>query len=193
MLVGRAEYTLYHDTIASASVGASALHASLYNDDTSLYGSKQQEALHFIGTYGPWLTRAVVTRIDINPRNPGRRNGLITMGSFDGSYNVATKGWSVSGELAYKFTPNSGPFTEIVSYLNYSAYYKDRSDFRDSERYILGAALTVREVKGLYIYSEFRFGRNDPYTGIGNYGQGTGSGGTNRWATTYLTNIGYYF
>lgn len=81
----------------------------------------------------------------------------------------------------------------MVPYLNYSTFLKDRTAFRDSERFILGAALTVRDIAGLYIYPEVRFGRNDPYTGAGQYLTGLGPGGDGRWKTTLFTSIGCYF
>lgn len=191
MLVGRVEYTPYRTEAASITLGASVWHSRIRNIDTRRDGTKQQEALHAIATYGPWTVRAIGMRQDIDPRNPGRRD-LVTLGSFDGSYTVATKGTFVSGELAYKI-PEVGPFSAVVPYLNYSTFLKDKAAFRNSERVILGAALTVRDVAGLFLYPEIRFGRNDPYTGAGQYLTGLGPGGDDRWKTTVFTSIGYYF
>ncbi|UMY16767.1 hypothetical protein MMB17_19145 [Methylobacterium organophilum] len=193
MLVGRGEYTFFRNEAVTATVGASIWHSSIYNYDTGTYGSKQQEALHFVGTYGPWTLRAIGARVDIDPRNPGGRNSLITIGSYDGSYNLATKAFFFSGDLSYKFTPTVGPFTEIVPYFNYSAYYKDQRAYRDTERYIVGSAWTIRNISGLYVYTEMRIGRNDPYTGAGQYTQGLAAGGDNKFKKSFYVNIGYYF
>ncbi|MEH3117523.1 MAG: hypothetical protein PGN25_07925 [Methylorubrum populi] len=193
MLVGRGEYTFFNSGDATATVGASILRSSIYNYDTQEYGSKQQEALHLVGTYGPWTLRTLGARIDIDPRNPGGANSLISVGGYDGSYNLATKGWFVSGDLSYKLSPEHGPFSELTPYVNYSALYKDRADFRDTERYMVGCVWVLREIPEIYIYTEARFGRNDPYTGAGQYAQGLGAGGDNKFKTSFYTNIGYYF
>ncbi|MEH3118215.1 MAG: hypothetical protein PGN25_11675 [Methylorubrum populi] len=193
MLVGRGEYTFYREADVTATIGASIWHSSVYNYNTAQFGTTQKEAIHFVGTYGPWTFRALGARIDIDPKNPGGRNSLITIGGYDGSYNVAAKGFFFSGDLAYKFTPGIGPFSEIVPYVNYSAYYKDKVDYKDSERYIVGSAWTLRDISSVYVYTEIRFGRNDPYTGSGQYTQGLGAGGDNRYKTSFHMNIGYYF
>lgn len=193
MLVGRGEYTVYRDNVSNVMFGASALWSEIHNDDTGDVGHKWQEAVHMKATRGPWTVQGVATRLDIDAKNPLGQNDLITMGSFDGSYNVATKGWIVSGEVSYSFKPAFGEISEIMPYLNYSAFYKDKNAFKNSERYILGAAISVRKIPGLAIYPELRVGKNDPYTGFGQYGQGLGAGGDDRWKSTILTNVGYYF
>lgn len=193
ILVARGEYTVYRDALMSATFGASVWHSSLYNYDTRHYGSKQLEALHFVGTYGPWTFKTIGTRIDIDPRNPGGRNSLITVGAYDATYNMATKGFFWSADLAYKLALDTGPFTAIVPFVDYARYFKDRADFRDSERYIVGTSFDFRWVKGLNVSAEMRIGRNDPFTGAGQFTQSLGAGGDNKYKKAFYVNIGYYF
>ncbi len=81
-----------------------------------------------------------------------------------------------------------GPVSGITPYLNYSVFTKDKSGFKDSQRVIAGAHFSAGP---LYIYTEMRWGRNDPYTG--DYTNGAAAGGDDRWKKVFYANIGYYF
>lgn len=191
MFVGRVEYFFVKNDLASLALGASIWHSDIYNFDTRQTGSKQLEGLHLNATYGPWGFKAIYVRQDIDPKNP-IRNDLVTIGGYDASYNMATHGNFISGEVSYKIPEDIGPFN-VVPYLNYSAYFKDRSNFKNSERFILGAAWTLKADPNLVIYSEGVFGRNDPYVGAGQFLNGLAKGGDNKWKAAFIVNIGYYF
>ncbi|UMY16723.1 hypothetical protein MMB17_18895 [Methylobacterium organophilum] len=191
MFVGRAEYFFVKNDLASLALGASLWHSDIYNFDTRQTGSKQLESVHLNATYGAWGFKAVYVRQDIDPRNP-IRNDLLTVGGFDVSYNMATRGNFVSADISYKVADPIGPFT-IVPYLNYSAYFKDRADFKTSERYTLGTIWTLTADPSLVIYTEGLFGRNDPYVGAGQYTSGLAMGGDSKWKKAFFVNIGYYF
>jgi hypothetical protein len=193
MLVARGEYLVFKTDTIGATIGGSVEHSWIYNYDTQETGSKQQEAIHFLGTYGGWALRAIAVRTDIDPRNPNGLDQTITINGYDASYNMATKGWTVSGELTYTWDPDKGPFSEIQPYVNYSNYLKDNGAFQDTERYIFGGVLTLRSISSVYIYPEFRLARNDPYTGAFSFSQGLAAGGDNRWDKAFTANVGYYF
>lgn len=191
MFIGRAEYFVVKNDFASLAFGASIWHSDLYNFDTRRTGTKQLEGVHALATYGPWGFKGIYIRQDIDARNP-IRNDLVTVGGFDFSYNMATRGNFVSGEVTYKIADPIGPFT-AVPYFGYSAYYKDKPGFRTSERFILGSAWTLTADPNLVIYTEGVFGRNDPFVGAGQFANGLAMGGDNRWKTRFIMNIGYYF
>lgn len=76
----------------------------------------------------------------------------------------------------------------ITRYLNYSVVTKDKSGYKDSQRIIAGAHFSAGP---LFVYTEMRWGRNDPYTG--DYVSGTTAGGEDKWKKAFYANIGYYF
>ena len=191
MFIGRAEYFVIKNDVTSLAFGASIWHSELYNFDTRQTGTKQLEGLHVLGTHGPWGFKGIYIRQDIAPKNP-IRNDFVTVGGFDFSYNMAARGHFVSAEVTYKVADPIGPFT-VVPYLGYSAYFKDKSRFQDSERFILGGAWTLTADPNLVIYTEGVIGRNDPYVGAGQFANGLGIGGDNRWKSRFIMNIGYYF
>lgn len=191
MFIGRAEYFVLKNDDASLALGASIWHSDIYNFDTRQTGTKQLGGVHALGTYDAWSFKAIYIRQDIDPRNPFR-NDLVTVGGFDFSYNLAARGNFVSAEVTYKVPDPIGPFT-VVPFVGYSAFYKDKADFRASERFILGGAWTLMADPNLIIYTEAAIGRNDPYVGVGEFNNGLAQGGENRFKSRFIMNIGYYF
>lgn len=193
MFIARAEYTLFKNDVMSAAVGGSLWFSSIYNYDTERYGTKKQAAVHFVGTYTDWTLMAIAARMDIDPQNPNGKNDTISLGYFDGSYNMATHGFFLSSELSYKYKPTGTFFSEIQPYFNYATFLKDQDGFYDSTRAVAGVAWTMRDLKNVYVYTEFRFGKNDPYTGAFQRTQGLGSGGDNEWKSSGSLILMWYF
>ncbi len=73
-------------------LGASVLTSTLYNQDTHRDGRRNEFALHYSGTKGPWGVKLQYTRQVMSPKNPDADNQAITMGGYDGTYNMATRG-----------------------------------------------------------------------------------------------------
>ncbi|WP_068639345.1 hypothetical protein [Thauera butanivorans] len=189
MMVGRLAYTLQHGEEANSELGISALHSTLHNYDTGRDGRRKAYALHYGGSHGALRVLAEAGRQKMTPRNPSATgNDTITFGAYDGSFNVAAKGNFYSGEVSYALPGSYGPVSGITPYLNYSVFTKDKSGFKDSQRVIAGAHFSAGP---LYIYTEMRWGRNDPYTG--DYTNGAAAGGDDRWKKVFYANIGYYF
>lgn len=191
IVVGRAEYYVVKNAKASLVVGADVWHSQVLNFDTHLTGSKQLEGAHLNGVYGNWNLRVVAARQDIYAKN-AITNDYITIGGFDASYNMATHGTVLTTELNYKIPGGAGPF-DVMPYVDYNAYYKDNPTFKDTQRYILGAAWTYKRDPKLLIYTEGIFGRNDPYVGAGQFESGLAQGGDDKWKREIIVNIGYYF
>jgi hypothetical protein len=145
--------------------------------------------LHYGGKFGSLGVLAEIGKQNMSPRNPSAvGNDTVTFGAYDGSFNVASKGNFYSAEVNYALPWVFGPVKDINPYLNYSLFTKDKSGFKDSQRVIAGASFSAGP---LFIYTEMRWGKNDPYTG--DYVSGAAAGGEDKWKKAFYANIGYYF
>jgi hypothetical protein len=189
LLVGRLAYKFEHGESASSELGVSALHSSLRNEDTGEDGTRKAYALHYGGKFGAMGVLAEAGGQSMSPRNPSAvGNDTVTFGAYDGSFNVASKGNFYSAEVNYALPWTLGPVRNITPYFNYSLFTKDKADFEDSHRVIAGAHFSAGP---LFIYTEMRWGKNDPYTG--DYAQGAAAGGEDKWKRAFYANVGYYF
>lgn len=189
LLVGRVGYALQDSDSARSELGISALRSSLDNLDTDGKGQRKAYAAHYAGKFGAFGVLAEAGRQSMSPRNPASvGNATVSFGAFDGSFNVASKGSFHSTELSYLLPGSLGPVNSITPYLNYSVFTKDQAGFKDSRRFIAGAHFNAGP---LFIYTEMRWGKNDPYTG--DYANGAGAGGDDVWKKVFYANIGYYF
>jgi len=175
----------------TSEVGVSGLSSSLENRDTNKDGRRNAMAVHYLGKNGPWGVQLQAARQQMSPRNPGT-DELVTLGGYDGTYNVASRGNLYVADLSYDIT---GKFlfdqvSGVKLYANYSAFDKSASGFKTSERMILGSAFAVSQ---LWVATEWMFGKNDPYIGGSSYAQSLGAGGTDHWENQVYVNIGYYF
>ncbi|MDD2989134.1 MAG: hypothetical protein PHI64_09250 [Zoogloea sp.] len=189
VMVGRLGYALPAAEGSTSELGISALRSTLHNADTDADGRRTAYAAHYAGKFGAFGLLAEAGRQSMTPRNPAAvGNGTVSFGAFDGSFNVASKGNFYSAELSYLLPVRLGPVSNITPYFNYSAFTKDKAGYKDSQRVIAGAHFSAGP---LFIYTEMRWGRNDPYTG--DYANGAGVGGDDVWKKTFYANIGYYF
>ncbi len=187
--VARAAYTFAHSEHSSSEVGLSAMHSTLRNRDTREDGERDAYALHYLGKFDRFGVMAEVARQDMAPRNPvAVGEDTVTFGAFDGSFNVASKGTVYSVDLSYAVDWKWRFISDVKPYVNYSIYAKDKSGFEDSERLLAGVQFAAGP---LYIYTEYRLGRNDPYTG--DFTQGAAAGGDDEWKRSLYMNVGYYF
>jgi hypothetical protein len=174
-----------------SEVGVSGLTSTLENKDTHNDGRRNAVAVHYIGKNGPWGVQLQAARQQMSPRNPGT-DELVTLGGYDGTFNVASRGNLYVADLSYDvagkyiFDQVSG----VKLYANYSAFDKSADDFKTSQRMILGTSFSVSK---LWIATEWLFGKNDPYIGGSSYTQSLGAGGTNQWENQLYMNVGYYF
>jgi hypothetical protein len=189
LFVGRVAYKFEHGQDASSELGISALRSTLHNEDTDDDGTRKAYAVHYGGKFGALGILAEAGLQNMSPRNPSVvGNDTVTFGAYDGSFNVASKSKFYSAEVNYALPWTVGPVSGITPYLNYSVVTKDKSGFKDSQRVIAGAHFSAGP---LFIYTEMRWGRNDPYTG--DYVSGAAAGGEDKWKKAFYANIGYYF
>ena len=172
-------------------VGFSLLTSSLYNDDTRRYGRRNAYAVHYSTQKNGWAAKLQYARQQMAPRNPHGEQAT-TVGGYDGTLNLATRGNFYTGDLSYAFANGhlGGWAEDLTFYSSYSLYEKSNPAFRNSQRFILGTSFSL---KPLSIYLEWLNGRNDPYIGGSSYTQSLAAGGINRWRNQLYMNIGYYF
>ncbi|TRZ56328.1 MAG: hypothetical protein D4S02_15875 [Rhodocyclaceae bacterium] len=192
MLIGRGAYTIAHSATMTSEFGLSGWYSSIHNFDTHQDGGLKRLAEHFTGRYGSWQITLLAARQDISAKNPAD-DRILTVGGLSGSYNMAAKGNLYSADVIYNTLGAIGPVTNIAPYLSYSAFLKDESSFKTSQRLIPGIGFTIAQLPGVYAYVELLVGKNDPYVGAGQYVNGVGAGASNQWKKALYANIGYYF
>lgn len=173
-------------------LGASALTSELQNRDTGDDGRRNAVGIHMMSSKGPWTTGLMAARQQMSPRNPGNSD-FVTLGGYDSSYNVASRGNLLVADLNYDI---GGKYlgdwvNSIKLYGNYSAFLKSGNGYGDSQRYIAGFSFMVGN--HVFIATEWVFGKNDPYVGGSSYTQSLAAGGTDHWENQALSNIGFYF
>jgi hypothetical protein len=172
--------------------GVSVLTSTLYNRDTHLDGRRNEFALHYMGRHGSWGVKLQYTRQDMSPKNPRGTNQVITVGGYDGTYNMATRGNLYLADVSYS-VPGTylwGLIKDVTPYLSYGLYDKTDPQFHDTQRWIAGTSFSL---SFLSIYVEWREGRNDPYLGGSSYTQSLAAGGINSWKGQLFMSIGWYF
>lgn len=175
----------------ASEVGVSGLTSTLKNNDTHSDGRRNAMAVHYLGKNGPWGLQLQAARQQMSPRNPGT-DELVTLGGYDGTFNVASRGNLYVADLSYdvggKYLLDQ--ISGVKLYANYSAFDKSASAYKTSQRMILGSSFSLSK---LWIATEWLFGKNDPYIGGSSYAQSLGAGGSNQWENQVYVNIGYYF
>ncbi|KPG96002.1 hypothetical protein AEQ67_18910 [Pseudomonas sp. RIT-PI-q] len=174
-----------------SEIGVSGLASTLENNDTDNNGRRNAVAVHYVGKNGPWGLQLQAARQQMSPRNPGS-DELVTLGGYDGTYNVASRGNLYVADLSYDI---SGTYlfdqiSGVKLYTNYSAFDKSNNDFNTSERMILGTSFSISK---FWVATELLFSKNDPYVGGSNYTQSLGAGGTDHWENQLFVDVGYYF
>lgn len=175
----------------ASEVGVSGVTSTLKNNDTHSDGRRNAMAVHYLGKNGPWGLQLQAARQQMSPRNPGT-DELVTLGGYDGTFNVASRGNLYVADLSYdvggKYLLDQ--ISGVKLYANYSAFDKSASAYKTSQRMILGSSFSLSK---LWIATEWLFGKNDPYIGGSSYAQSLGAGGSNQWENQVYVNIGYYF
>lgn len=172
-------------------VGASVMSSTLYNRDTQRNGRRYAYGVHYAANKDAWGVKLQYARQQMSPKNPGDDRS-VSFGGYDGTFNVAGRGNFYTADVSYAI-PGSyvgGWIAGMKVYANYSLYDKSYSEFRNSQRFILGTSFSL---KALWIAVEWLNGRNDPYLGGSSYAQSAAAGGINQWKGQFYMNIGYYF
>lgn len=170
MWVGRISQDLpLHDQHWKSSVGASYWASDIENKTNGLEGSRKAWSVFTSISYDQLALSLVGGQNKVNNKDPMNPNTSV-MGSFDDNYLVANKGNFYTADLSYKFE-HVGKLDAITLYGMYSKYQKSVSEFKDSERNILGMSI---DYKKLTFITEYIMGKNDFL--IGGTGQSYAAG-----------------
>jgi hypothetical protein len=171
--------------------GVSLLSSSLLNTHTGGSGRRNVFGVHYQGQNGPWGLKLQFARQQMSPDNPAHEQS-VTLGGYDGTFNVASRGNLYVGDLSYSLPGEflNGWVSGIHPYITYSRFQKSAQGFKTSERFFLGTSFSA---KSFYIAIEWMNGRNDPYIGGSSYTQSLTYGGIDHWKNQMYMNIGYYF
>ncbi|WP_241127601.1 hypothetical protein [Novosphingobium terrae] len=191
MVVGRVNYRTTTPQGATLTLMGSGWFSTIHNFDTGQDGTRRAFALSAKLEQGAWHAKLLAARQDIDARNP-IRNDLIAVGDYDSSFNIATRGTMLFGEVGRQIDTGKLP-VKLSLYANYARFLKQQAGFADSERLTLGAFWTDKAHGHVRVWSELMVGRNDPYVGAGQYVSGAAQGGDNRLKSAVLVLMGYYF
>lgn len=182
------DWDLYKRDDITVSAAVSGLYSRLQDERGMPQGDGERRALaaSVKAGNGTWRGKLLVARQDIS-LPAARDTHVITVGGFDASYNIATKGTVVFAEVGRPLTVGTQPFD---LYASLSRFIKDEADFKDSQRLTLGAAWSHGRLR---VSSELLVGRNDPFVGAGQYMGGAAEGGDDRYKASLFTVIGYRF
>ena len=187
ILIGRVAYKFKHSDKASTEIGVSGWGSQVHNNANGQDGSRKAWAIHGKGNWDKVALQLQAAHVDIDTKTPGNRD-LVTLGGFDGSFNVATKGNVYVADLSYAVDGKWGDVTDVKPYINYSTFRKSNSAFNTSTRIIPGVSFNFQK---LSVYAEMHYGKHDQYVGEAN-GLGAGSGADN-WVKRFYVNAAYYF
>lgn len=189
LLAARYNRELYQRDGVKLSGTLSALHSQLEDQAGNGDGERWATAASLTLATDAWRGKVLLARQQIN-LPVARQTHTISVGGFDASYNIATKGTLAFAEVG---RPIHLGLTPVDLYASYSRFIKDEARFKDSERLTLGAAWSYGDAQQLTISSELLVGRNDPFVGAGQYISGAAEGGDDRVKTSLFTVIGYHF
>lgn len=175
MWMGRIEHHFKpsSDSLWKSSIGASYWSSDLENHRTKQTGSREAWTVFSKNQFKDLSVVATFGQQDLNNQDLFSPT-TSTVGSFDANYQVANEGYFYTIDGRYTFHDVYG--MQVSPYLVYSRFDKSEDSFHDSERHIIGAAWTY---KNLSLYSEYIFAKNDPF--IGGNAQSLAQGDDNKW------------
>lgn len=192
MTVGRARYQISSGTKTNLAVTGSFWLSTIHNYSTRRNGQRRAFALSLRYKTGPWRFKLMGVRQDMDLRNPGS-NDIVTVGDYDSVYNIASR--ATIGFIEGARTIDTGKFpVKLDLFVNYANVWKDSSHHApNTQRLSLGAFWTDKATNRFRVWSEFYLGRNDPNVGAGQFTNGAGQGGDNKYKSAFLVIFGYYF
>lgn len=191
MAIGRAQVRLASSPVGDLFLSGSAWLSTVHNFDTGEDGNRRAFAVSLKGSHGPWHAKLLAARQTMSLRNPdGSRT--VTVGNYDAPFNIAANSKLLFGEVGRSVDTNSFPMSAQI-FANYAYLKKGDPGFRDTQRLNVGAFWTDKATGRIRIWTEALLGKNDPFVGAGQYGNGAARGGDNRWKTSVLAIFGYYF
>lgn len=182
--------TIEYGSGNETEIGVSGMVGQLYNSTTNNMGDRWAAAAHLNGYYGPFNLMLEAAWYGFNPENPvGVDDNTVLLGSYGGTYQLASEGALYVVNLSYDLPVNWGPVSNLLFYNDYSIVVKRESGFFDSQINVPGVMLKAGAVE---THFEVIMGKNAVF--LGNDTNPLGMGNSNaEWQQRYNITIGYYF
>ncbi|WP_336944790.1 hypothetical protein [Asaia sp. HN010] len=191
MTVGRVRYQTASGTDRNLTITGSIWLSTIRNYDTRRSGQRRAFSVSLKRETGPWRFKLQGVRQDISLNNP-YSNGFVTVGDYDSLYNIASRSTILFAEIARSIDTGKLP-VKLNLFVNYADVWKDITPHApNTQRLSLGAYWSDKATNRFRVWSEFYLSRNDPYIGAGQFTNGAGSGGDNRYKSAFLIVFGYY-
>ncbi|GBQ10164.1 hypothetical protein AA21291_0332 [Swaminathania salitolerans LMG 21291] len=189
--VARVRYHLLPDDADGLVLTGSAWVSTVHNYTTRRNGQRRAFSLSLKRKSGPWRFKLMGARQDMDLKNPGT-NEVVTVGDYDSPYNIAARGTIGFAEIARTIDTGKLP-VKLDMFVNYARVWKDIGhNAPDTDRLSVGAFWSDKATNRFRVWSEYYLGRNDPYIGAGQFTNGAGFGGDNRYKSSFLIIFGYY-
>ena len=160
MFVGRIDQQLPNFNISdlNLSIGGSYWHSEIENLTSGDTGSRNAWAAFARTNYKGLNITLTGGKNKITNKDPISPDYSV-MGSFDSTYYVANDANFYTADLNYVYKDPNQRFT-LTPYLTYSSYVKNKSDYKDSTRNIIGAQLDIKQFS---MAAEYIIGKNDVF------------------------------
>ncbi|WP_165729370.1 carbohydrate porin [Pseudoalteromonas sp. 31A1] len=176
---GRATYQIEHSKNITTDVGVSLLSGGLHdgNDRAGNYGAW---AFHVDSTINNWNIQFQHGEYDYDLDDSSDR---FVVGAYAYYDTVSSEATMTNFNVAYNYSLDWGPVTDIQFYNDYGIIYDKSDDSADTWMNVTGMSVAAG---GFFSYFDFIQARNQPFIG----GTIIGDGDTER---RFNINIGYYF
>lgn len=160
MFVGRIDQQLPNFNIPdlNLSVGGSYWHSDIENLTSGDTGNRNAWAAFARTNYKGLNITLTGGKNKISNKDPISPDYSV-MGSFDSTYYVANDADFYTADLNYVYKDPNQRFT-LTPYLTYSSYVKNKSNYKDSTRNIIGAQLDIKQFS---MAAEYIMGKNDVF------------------------------
>ncbi|OEY97301.1 hypothetical protein [Acinetobacter qingfengensis] len=169
------------------NVGGSYWYSDIENKSAGLTGSRQAWALFSSVGYDNLAFTLTGGKNSVNNKDLNNQDYSV-MGSYDGEYDVANKGYFYTADVRYVLKDVYKDGLNITPYLTYSSYIKDVSGAKDSSRNFIGASFDYKKVS---LVAEYIFAKNDPF--IGGSSSALAQGDNNKTNRLLNLTLFYYF
>jgi hypothetical protein len=156
----RQDVDLFQHPDQSLMFGTSYWYSDIENKKTARNGSRQAWSIFAQVNYQDFTLTSTAGQLKIDNQDQALPDSS-TVGSFDSEYRIANTGDFYSLDLKYDMQTHKKDMT-ISPYLVYSRFNKQKQGYIDSQRHIVGTAITY---KNLALYSEYILSKNDPFIG----------------------------
>lgn len=191
---GKLAYSFSHGDQGFTKVGVSGQYGQLLNENTGETDSHYAYAGHLQNRYGGFGAKLEVAQQTFNPPvSDGQSTDFVTMGAYNGTYNVASEHTVYSSSLSYRFPVDAGPVSQIKPYYDFSMVTdKPVDSWNDNVSHVAGFLTSAGP---LFVYTDLIISKGHPFNQPfdGSFGSIMAEQADNEWRTAFNINIGLYF